>query len=157
MINNQQTNVMAINLSDISPEPGSRHCRKRVGRGNASGHGTYSGRGQKGQRSRSGGKKGLKVRGLKSILKRIPKLKGFKSLFSKMAIVNLGALEKKFKEGKVIDPIALIKIGLIRTDRYGVKILGRGKITKKFIVKASAFSRKAEEAIKKAGGKTMKI
>ncbi len=65
-----------ITLSNLQPKIGSRHRRKRVGRGNASGHGTYSGRGIKGQRSRSGGKKGLKLKGLRHNIKNFPKLRG---------------------------------------------------------------------------------
>ncbi len=148
---------MTINLSNIGPKAGSKHRRKRISRGTSSGHGAYSGRGQKGQRSRSGGKKKLKIKGLKSTLRRIPKMGGFKSLKSRPAIVNLRDLEKKFKEGAIIDPKTLVEKGLIRTEKSGVKILAEGKITKKFTIKAQAFSQKASQIIKKAGGKTVEL
>ncbi|PIY78798.1 MAG: 50S ribosomal protein L15, partial [Parcubacteria group bacterium CG_4_10_14_0_8_um_filter_35_7] len=88
---------MSLSLHNLKSRK--RKKRKRVGRGNASGHGTYSGRGLKGQKSRSGGKKGLKLKGFKVIIQNIPKTRGFKSIHPKMEIVNTGDLEKKFKEG----------------------------------------------------------
>jgi len=127
--------------------------RKRIGRGNASGQGTYAGRGQKGQRSRSGGKKGLKRKGLKLFLQQIPKKRGFKSFYPNMATVNVEDLEKEFAANELVTPGKLFKAGLIRTDAYGVKILGEGKLIKKLTVKADSFSKNAENAIKKAGGK----
>jgi len=102
--------------------------RKRVGRGNASGHGTYSGRGQKGQRSRSGGKKGLKRLGMKQMLKNIPKKRGIKSNKPKNQVVNLVDINKYFKDGDRINPQALLKLGLIGKINLPVKILGKGEL-----------------------------
>lgn len=130
-----------------------RKNRKRVGRGNASGHGTYSGRGLKGQRARAGGKSGLKRMGLKSFLQQIPKVRGFKSYHPRMQIVQLRDLDKRFKENELITLKQLFKAGLIKSIVLGVKILGPGKLSKKLIVKANKFSKSAENAIKKAGGK----
>lgn len=130
-----------------------RKNRKRVGRGNASGHGTYSGRGLKGQRARAGGKSGLKRMGLKSFLQQIPKVRGFKSYHPRMQIVQLRDLDKRFKENELITLKQLFKAGLIKSIVLGVKILGPGKLSKKLIVKAHKFSKSAENAIKKAGGK----
>jgi len=144
---------MPLSLSNLKSFVGSVKKIKRVGRGNASGHGTYSGRGQKGQKARSGGKRGLKLKGFKRLMQNIPKLRGFHSLHSKMEVVNIGKLEEKFENGAIIDSKELIKVGLIETDRFGVKILGEGKLTKKFTVKADAFSNSAKEAIEKTGGK----
>lgn len=130
-----------------------RKDRKRVGRGDASGHGTYSGRGQKGQKSRSGGRKGLKRMGLKQFLRQIPKKRGFKSFYPKRQVVNIGDLEKKFKENEIITPEKLMEKGLLKSAYPGVKILAQGKLTKKLIVRAHGFSKSAESAIKKAGGR----
>jgi large subunit ribosomal protein L15 len=146
-----------ITLSNLKNFPKSKKRPKRVGRGNSSGHGTYSGRGQKGQRARSGGKKGLKLKGIKPIIKRLPKLGGFKSIQPKMAIVNLENLEKNFSDGDLITPEKLLEKNLIKSLKTGVKILGRGKLSKKLIVQAHAFSKSAENAIKKTGGEARLI
>jgi len=142
---------MSINLHTIkSPK---QKSRKRIGRGNASGKGTYSGRGQKGQRSRSGGKKGLKMKGFKRDLLRIPKLRGFKSPKPKKAIVKLSELEKYFDNGDLITPQVLEEKGMIKDQRIGVKILADGKLTKKLTFKDCWFSKTAEDNIIKVGGK----
>ena len=131
-----------LNLSNIKKPKQKK--KKRVGRGNASGKGTYSGRGQKGQRSRSGGKGGLKLRGLKQTIGKLPKSRGFTSPHPKLDVINLADLEKKYKDGETV---TLNKI----------KVLGQGEIKKKLTIKAAAFSKSAEEAIIKAGGKITKI
>jgi len=150
---------MTVKLSDLKPASKSRRRSRRVGRGNnASDPGTYSGRGQKGQRSRSGGKKGLKLRGLRSNLRSMPKLKGFTQRNSlKIKPISLKDLENKFKENEIIDLAKLIKSGLIKKKDRRVKILARGKITKKLTIKVYQFSEAAEKAIKKVGGKINKI
>jgi len=150
---------MTVKLSDLKPGSRSRRRSRRVGRGNnASDPGTYSGRGQKGQRSRSGGKKGLKIRGLRSNLRSMPKLKGFTQRNSlKIKPIGLKDLENKFKENEIIDLAKLIKSGLIKKKDRKVKILARGKLTKKLTIKAYQFSEAAEKAIKKVGGKIDKI
>jgi len=126
--------------------------RKRVGRGIATGQGTYAGRGLKGQKSRSGGKRGLKRKGLKMFLHQIPKKRGFKSFYDKMSVVNIDELAKKFDDKELITPKKIFEAGLIRSYQNGVKVLGSGKITKKLFVQAESFSKSAENAIKKAGG-----
>ena len=146
---------MPLTLSNLKPKKGSKKGKKRVGRGGK--RGTYSGRGQKGQRARSGGKKGLKLKGFKSLMHNIPKLRGFKSRKKKMAVINLEDLEKKFNQGETIDLQKLKEIGLIKKSEKRVKILAKGKLTKKLTVKAHAFSKSAEEEIKKAGGEVIKI
>lgn len=127
-----------LNLNNL--KSADKKKKKRVGRGDASGHGTYSGRGLKGQRSRSGGKGGLKYKGLKQSLTKLPKLRGFKSLKPDLPIINIEDLEKKYKAGETV-------------DLCGYKVLAQGEIKKKLTVKASAFSKVAENAITKAGGK----
>lgn len=107
----------------------------------------------KGQRARAGGKKGLKQRALKEqLISKTPKVRGFKSLYDKMEVVNIGELEKRFEEGAKIDSKILFEKGLIRNLQNRVKILGEGKLTKKLVIAADAFSKSAREAIKKAEG-----
>jgi large subunit ribosomal protein L15 len=142
---------MTITLSNLKSH--AHKQRKRIGRGNASGHGSYSTRGQKGQRSRTGGRKGLRRRGLKQFLLQIPKRKGFKSLAIRPAIVNIGELEKVFKDKEIVDRDALQKAGLINKSEYKVKILGTGQLTHKLTVQANSFSKSAKSAIIKAGGR----
>lgn len=148
---------MSLTLSNIKPYPGSKKKRKRVGRGDSSGYGTYSGRGQKGQRARSGGKKKLKLKGLKPIIKRLPKIGGFKSIHKKPEIVNLDQLGEKFKDGETVDLKKMVDRGLIKKKNNKVKILGRGKLSKKLIVYANSFSKSAKKAIERTGGKAIVI
>lgn len=148
---------MTIKLFDLKPGAKSRRRSRRVGRGNnASDPGTYSGRGIKGQRSRSGGKKGLKLRGLRSNLRSMPKLKG-KGFNKRNSLsikpISLKDLENKFKGNEIIDIAKLVKSGLIKKKDRRVKILAQGRITKKLTIKACQFSKAAGKAIKKAGGK----
>ncbi len=150
---------MTLALNNISPKLKSRASKKRVGRGNASGHGTYSCRGNKGQRSRSGGKSGLKLRGLKKAVKAFPKFSKLKSSTIKMSIVNLANIESKFKEGDIVSPQKMTKVGLLKNYKNGVKILAspasakKKILKKKLTIKAHAFSKVAQEEIKKAKGK----
>lgn len=138
----------------MSPE---KKKRKRVGRGDSSGHGTYAGRGLKGQRSRSGGRKGITRRGLKQTLKGIPKRRGFKSFYPKMAVVNLTELNRYFKEGEKATLEILMDKKIVKYSPVGLKVLGDGKISKKIQVVAHRFSKKAKEAIVKAGGEAKEI
>lgn len=142
-----------MKLSEIE-SPKSLKKKKRVGRGDGSGHGTTSGRGTKGQLSRSGGKTRIGFEGGQMPLqRRIPHLKGFKNLRKKVFnIVNIGDLEN-FKEGTTIDYKMLDKKGLIMKKDSPLKVLGNGKLSKKLTVKANAFSGSASEKIEKAGGK----
>ena len=143
---------MTLGLHNLQPKPGSRRKRHRVGRGNASGSGTYSGRGQKGQRARSGGRSGLKRRGLRRMLQSKPKIGGFKSLRPKLQVVDLQHLEDRFDAGSIVTPKRLLDLGLIPSLTPGVKVLGNGKLTKKMTVVAHAFSSSAPTAITQAGG-----
>ncbi len=144
-----------LTLHNLKLAKGSKTKKRRVGRGNASGKGNYSGRGIKGQRSRSGGKKNLNRRGVRGYILRIPKTRGFKSKYLIKESVNLKDLEMAFQDGAIITPKDLYKKGLIKTISRGVKILGVGKLSKKYEVKANAFSKTANDAIIKAGGKAI--
>ena len=149
---------MAITLSNLQKSRGTTKKRKRVGRGNASGHGTYSTRGLKGQRSRSGGKSGLKKRGLKMMLQRIPKKKGFTSRKPSYVAINIGMLDTLFNDGDVVTTQSLMKRGVIsKKEKRYIKVLGTGKLSKKLTVKAHDFSQSATDAIMKAGGKAILI
>ena len=145
---------MALKLYNLRPAHGAKKSKKRIGRGDSSGHGSYSTRGQKGQRSRSGGRGGLKLKGLKSGIQSIPKLGGFKSLKPKLAIVNLDILEKNYKNGEIVNALSLWHKGL-SDSKYSVKILGNGTINKKLTIAGLKISQSASLAIKKAGGKVI--
>ncbi|MBA3047809.1 50S ribosomal protein L15 [Patescibacteria group bacterium] len=119
---------MPLSLHTIKPAKGATKKRKRIGRGNASGSGTYSGRGLKGQKSRSGGKSGLKRLGMKMMLRTIPKKRGFKSDKPKNQVVNLADLNKHFKDSDEINPKSLLKAGLIGKIDLPIKILGAGEL-----------------------------
>lgn len=142
-----------MRLNEIkSPESNKR--RKKVGRGDGSGHGTTSGRGTKGQLSRSGGKTRIGFEGGQMPLqRRLPHLRGFKNnrkiVFN---VINISMLEG-FKEGSTVDYDVLMKKGLIMKKGNPVKVLGNGDLKKKLTVKADGFSKSAREKIEKAGGK----
>ena len=141
-----------MKLHELSPEPGSRKTRTRRGRGLGSGLGKTSGRGQKGQNSRSGG--GVRTGfegGQMPLYRRLPK-RGFKNIFAKeYAEVNVSSLNR-FEDGAVVDPVVLIEEGILKNVLDGVRILGDGELTKKLTVKANGFTKSAENKIKAAGG-----
>ncbi len=147
---------MVLALNTLSA-PRGRARRTRVGRGNASGHGTYSGRGQKGQKARTGGRRGNKRRGLKQFLGQLPKNRGFTSHYPKMRSVNVSVLEKRFTDGDLVTPTTLVQKGIIDSISGGVKILGGGVLKKRLTISAHGFSDSAEQAIRKAGGHTRTI
>lgn len=140
-----------MRLSNLSPTPGSRKKRKRIGRGIGSGHGKTSCRGHKGQKSRSGG--GVKAGfegGQMPLQRRLPK-RGFTNIFQKQfTIVNLSALSAVSET--LITPDVLKSEGIIKNTRKMVKILGKGEVTKPITVKAHAFSASAKEKIIRAQG-----
>ncbi len=129
-----------------------RKSRMRVGRGNGS-KGTYSGRGLKGQKSRSGGGVPLFFEGGQlPLVKRLPFLRGFKNRFKKdFSIVNLSELEKVFKDGDDVNSETLYKFNLIRKSNSNVKILGNGELNKSLNLRVHAVTKSAEEKIKKSG------
>jgi large subunit ribosomal protein L15 len=142
-------------LNELHPAPGSRKKRKRVGRGPGSGRGKTSGRGHGGQRSRSGGVGNIKnwsEGGQMPLQRRVPK-RGFRNMFrEEYQIVNVTALNK-CQPGEVT-PDTMVKLGLIKSTRRPVKILGVGTLENALQIKASAFSKTAREKIEAAGGKT---
>jgi len=132
--------------------PEKRKSRTRVGRGNGS-KGTYSGRGLKGQKSRSGGGVPLFFEGGQlPLVKRLPFLRGFKNRFKKdFSIVNLLDIENKFNEGDEVNAESLFNHNLIKKKSSNVKILGNGNLKKSLKIKVHAVTKSAEEKIKKSG------
>jgi len=141
---------MSLSLHTIQPKQGSKKDKKRVGRGLAS-KGTYSGRGVKGQRARSGGRAGLKLFGIRKIMLSTPKLRGFNVAKEKAQALNLDVLSAHFPEGSKISPQQLAVKGLIAKASVMVKILGTGT-ARKWVVKDCLVSASAKEKIEKAGG-----
>ena len=140
-----------MNLSDLQPNEGATHRRKRVGRGIGSGHGKQSGRGAKGQRARNTVRPGFEG-GQTPLHRRLPHLRGFTQPFKKeYAVVNLSALER-FDAGTVVTPELLKERHVIGDLKDGVKILGNGELTKKLTVRAHHFSKSAQEKIAALGG-----
>jgi large subunit ribosomal protein L15 len=146
-----------MELSNLKPKKGARHAKKRIGRGPGSGHGKTAGRGEKGQKSRSGYSRMLGFEGGQMPLhRRLPK-RGFTNIFKKEhAVVNLADLER-FESGATIDEAALRKAGVIKGANDGVKVLGNGKLTKKLTVHATKFSASARKQIEAAGGTCQEI
>lgn len=143
---------------NIAPPPGSRRARKRIGRGNASGYGTYAGRGLKGQKSRSGNKMRPGFEGGQlPLIKRLPRKRGFVNIFRKeYSIVNLNKLNI-FEEGSEVTPEKLHAAGLVKTLKHPVKILANGEVSHAVIVKANRFSAAAKTKIEAAGGKAEEV
>lgn len=146
---------MAITPATISAASGSRRKSKSVGRGNSSGKGKTAGRGGKGQTARSGGGRRTGIRGLKSHIQKIPKLRGFGSQYDKMAVVDLSTIEKIAKENDVITPTYFLKRKMVSGVRAGVKIVANGELKKKVTVDGCFVSKTARELIEKAGGKVI--
>ena len=144
--------------NELSPAPGSHKNRKRVGRGNGSGHGTFCGRGIKGQKSRSGVQiqRGFEG-GQLPIIKRLPRKRGFFNPFRvAYSPVNIGSLQV-FAAGTEITPEIMFKIGLTDSRTRPVKILADGEIKNAVTVKAHKFSKAAKAKIEAAGGKMEEI
>lgn len=143
-----------MNLYNMSPAPGAKTEKKRLGRGIGSGLGKTSGKGHKGQNARSGGgvRPGFEG-GQMPLVRRIPK-RGFTNNFKKVySIVNVSDLEK-FADGTEVTAELLLQEGVLsKVEEYGLKVLGNGTLTKKLVVKAKKFTKSAAEIIDKAGGK----
>jgi len=142
-----------MRLSELQPSPGSKHKKKRVGRGPGSGWGKTAGRGHKGQNSRAGGPKGPGFEGGQMPLtRRIPK-RGFTNIFRQAwAIVNLRDLQR-FAADSVVDEAALKEAGLVGVKTQRIKLLAQGEITVPLTVKVQAVSAQARERIEAAGGR----
>lgn len=141
-----------MKLHELKPAEGSRRDRNRVGRGSSSGNGKTAGRGQKGQKARSGGGVRLGFEGgQQPLFRRIPK-RGFTNINRKdYAIVNLETLNR-FEEGTEVTPALLVESGVVKDEKSGIKVLGNGNVEKKLTVKAHKFSEAAQKAIEAAGG-----
>ena len=144
-----------MQLHDLKPAEGSSHRRKRVGRGNGSGKGTYSGRGLNGQGSRAGGTKGAGFEGGQTPLAmRLPKLPGFRNPRRiEYTPINVATLEERFEAGAVVDGAALLAANLVKSEFEPVKVLGDGELTKALTVRVDKTSASAKEKIEAAGGK----
>lgn len=143
-----------MNLHDLKPNPGAKHRRKRLGCGESSGLGKTSGRGHKGQKSRSGG--GVRVGfegGQMPLHRRLPK-RGFNNIQFRdnFVIVNVSQLDANFEDGAEVNEVSLREAGLIRGQFDKIKVLGLGDISKKLTVKVDKLSASAKEKIEKAGG-----
>jgi large subunit ribosomal protein L15 len=146
-----------MRLHDLKPRPGAKHRRKRVGCGESSGHGKTSGRGHKGQKARSGGSIRLGFEGGQMpLIRRLPK-RGFNHAYKTVyAIVNVDDLEQ-FDSGVHVNRELLEARGLINGRFDGIKILGRGKLTKRLTVEAHKFSATARQQIEAAGGSVVSL
>ncbi len=146
-----------MNLGSLKPPEGSVKKRKRVGRGNGSGHGGTSCKGHKGQNARSGGKVRSGFEGGQMPLsRRLPK-RGFRNPFKKTIIsINIDQL-RKFPEGAVIDEEAIIYAGVVKHKKDGIKVLGRGNINYPVSLKMKMISRGARAKIEAAGGSIIEV
>ena len=143
-----------MNLSNLHPAEGSKQSNNfRRGRGHASGNGKTAGKGHKGQKARSGRPRIGFEGGQMPLYRRLPK-RGFTNINTKEIVgINVSALNR-FEDGADVTIETLMDIGLVKHPRDGVKILGKGNVTKKLNVKVTAFSAAAKEKIEAAGGKT---
>lgn len=144
---------MGTELHNLRAPAGSRHRKKRVGRGPGSGMGKTSGKGHKGQKARSGR---MTIAGFEGgqmpLQRRLPKF-GFKNPFRvEYATVNIERLESSFEEGAEVTPEVLLERGILSRKNVLVKVLARGQLSKKLTIHAHAFSQSAKEAIENAGG-----
>lgn len=143
---------MSLELSNLSPAEGSKHSNNfRKGRGHGSGNGKTAGKGHKGQKARSGAPRPGFEGGQMPLYRRIPK-RGFHNRNTKEIVgINLEVLER-FEDGATVSVDTLIETGIVKNPKDGVKILGRGELTKKLNVQANAFSASAKEKIEALGG-----
>lgn len=142
----------------LSPSPGSKRDRKRVGRGDGSGYGTYSGRGSKGQKSRAG----YKMRpgfegGQLPLIKRLPRKRGFTNPFkTEYSLVRLDKLGS-FEPGSEVTPEKLVAAGVVKSLKHPIKVLAGGELKNPLVIKANKFSAAAKAKIEAAGGKAEEI
>ena len=142
-----------MKLHELTPTPGSTKDVFRKGRGHGSGNGKTAGKGHKGQKARSGGgvRPGFEG-GQMPLQRRIPK-RGFNNIFAtKYTAINVEMLYK-FEDGATVDQEAILKAGIVKDAQDGIKILGRGELTKKLNVSVAAYSASAKQKIEEAGGK----
>ena len=141
-------------LHELKPAAGSNKAAKRKGRGHGSGNGKTAGYGHKGQKARSGAKKAGFEGGQLPLQRRLPKVGFNNSVFAtNYAIINVCDLEERFEANAVVDEAAVVACGLVKKVNDGIKVLGRGEITKPMTVELKAFTASAKEKIEAAGGK----
>ncbi len=148
-----------MRLDQLKAPSGARRNRKRVGRGNASGNGTYAGRGMKGQKARAGGgvRRGFEG-GQLPVIRRLPTQRGFTNIFKKeYAVVNLDSIAARLPEESEVTPELLKEARLIRGMRLPVKVLGRGEMDRAVTVLAHRFSDEARRKIEAAGGQAVEL
>jgi large subunit ribosomal protein L15 len=146
-----------MHLHTLRPPEGSRKRKKRLGRGIGSGHGKTAGRGTKGQKARRQIRPGFEG-GQTPLHRRLPVRRGFRNVNHKeYAIINLEDLEAIFQEGDSVTPEVLLEKGVIKKVKDGVKVLARGKLTKKLKVNAHQLSKAAESSILAAGGEVTRL
>lgn len=143
---------------EIRPPVGARHVRKRVGRGESSGHGKTSGRGMKGQKSRAGGHVRPTFEGGQlPLVKRLPFTRGFVNIFRvEYSLVKVGDLDR-FEAGAEATPEAMVEAGLVKSAYQPIKILSDGEVSKALTVQAHKFSARAREKIEAAGGTVVEL
>jgi large subunit ribosomal protein L15 len=149
---------MTISLNSLRPAKGSTHKKKRVGRGPGSGLGKTAGRGEKGQKSRSGYSRKVGFEGGQMPLhRRLPK-RGFTNIFKKRWLeVSLAALDRHFNADEEINPEVLHSRGIIKKAKHDVVVLGNGDVSKALRISAHRFTKSAREKIEKAGGAALEI
>ena len=144
-----------MKLHELSPAEGSVKDSKRIGRGHGSGNGKTAGKGHKGQKARAG--RGMRAGfegGQLPLQRRLPKVGFNNSVFAtNYAIINVCDLEERFEANAVVDEAAVVACGLVKKVNDGIKVLGRGELTKPMTVELKAFSASAKAKIEAAGGK----
>jgi large subunit ribosomal protein L15 len=143
-----------MKLHELRPNKQARKQKKRVGRGDSSGRGKTAGRGTKGQKSRSGGNIPPYFEGGQlPLVRRLPRRRGFTNIFkTQFATVNLDRLNERFDQGDEVSPTTLTQVGLIKSPKVLIKVLGRGDLEKPLTVRAHGFSATARAKIEAAGG-----
>jgi large subunit ribosomal protein L15 len=141
-----------LKLHSLSPAKGAKTSTRRIGRGPGSGRGKTAGKGTKGQKARTGGRNKLRLMGMKMIIRRIPKLRGFKSHHAKAEVVTLRDLMIAFPQGGIVTRTELVKRELLTSQSAEAKVVGHEALTRKLTLKGLKASTGAKAAIEKAGG-----
>ncbi len=141
-----------LKLHSLKPAKGAKTSTRRLGRGPGSGRGKTAGKGTKGQKARTGGRNKLRLMGMKMIIRRIPKLRGFKSHHGKAEVITLRDLQNAFPQGGIVTRAELAKRGLLTGVKAEAKVVGGGELARKLTLKGLKVSAGAKAAIEKAGG-----
>lgn len=144
---------MTLSLNTLAPARGSKSKRIRIGRGNASGMGTYSTRGLKGQKARSGGRGGLKLMGLKRTIMKLPKFKGQKPVAAPAVVISVATINRLAEKHSVISKKTLRDARLIAMNVREIKVVGKGAFSKPVVLRGIAVSGPVLLALEAAGGK----